>query len=305
MLWGLLIAGIFWARGKSHDVKCKGIEVEVVNDDNLPFVTPAAIKEELERNHISVVNHPVWQVDIDKIEGILAKSPYIEFAQCYLTAEGSLRVKVSQLVPVVRVFDGDNSYYLNKDGKKMRATASYHADVPIIRGHFDNRYPATRLLPLVQYVNNDSALNALVTMYNVQDSNNIFLIPSIYGHVINFGNIDNIESKFEKLQLFYRRVMPERGWMTFDTISVKWNHQVVATRRVKKVETVVQITEEDNEDEADLATAGMGEVQAPEKKKEEPKKEEPKKDVKKKEEPKKKDDPKKSVDKNKNNNKKK
>ncbi|MBR1936039.1 MAG: hypothetical protein IJ835_08340 [Muribaculaceae bacterium] len=258
LLWGLMLAGIFWARNKSRDVVCKGIRVEVMNDDELPFVTPQAIKEELARNRITVINRPMWQLNIDKIETALKRSPYIEDAECILSVDGQLLVKVSQIVPVVRVFDGESSYYLNKDGKRMRANAMYHADVPIIRGHFTDRYPATRLLPLVQYVNADSALSALVTMYNVQDSNNIFIVPSIYGHVVNFGNLDNIEGKFDKLRLFYRKVMPERGWMTFDTLSVKWNHQVVATRRVKKVETVIEYSAEDNEPEADMATVMMG-----------------------------------------------
>ena len=31
--------------------------------------------------------------------------------------------------------------------------------------------------------------------------------------------------------ILYRKVMPAKGWNTYDTISVKWSHQVVATRR--------------------------------------------------------------------------
>lgn len=260
LLWSLLIAGIFWARNKAKDVICREIKVEVVNDDDLPFVTPKAIKEELAKNHITVINKPLWQINSDKIEAILSRSPYIEQAQCIIMPEGVLMVKVSQIVPVVRVFDGETSYYLNKDGKRMKANAIYHADVPIIHGHFTAKYPATRLLPLINHVNNDSVLNSLVTMYNVVDSNNIFLIPSIYGHVINFGDISNINNKFAKLQLFYKKVMPQRGWMTFDTISLKWGHQIVATRRVKKVETVIEYSPEDDEAEADMETITMGDI---------------------------------------------
>ena len=40
--------------------------------------------------------------------------------------------------------------------------------------------------------------------------------------------------------------MPAKGWETYDTISVKWSHQVVATRRKKAVkETMVYDPEED------------------------------------------------------------
>ncbi len=299
LLWGLMIGGIYWARGKSRDVKCTGIKVEVVNEDNLPFVTPEAVKEELKRNHLSVLNKPLWQVDVDKVEMTLTRSPYIEHADCMLTPEGVLLVRVSQIVPVVRVFDGEDSYYLNKNGKRMEARHDYHANVPIIKGHFTKKFPATRLLPLVNFVNNDSAWSSLVTMYSVRDSNNIYLVPSIHGHIINFGSVSNIENKFAKLQLFYKKVMPQRGWMTFDTISVKWDHQVVATRRAKRVETVVEYTAEDDEAEADMETVTMGDVPAkaePDKKKEETKKKE---EPKKKAEPEKKKEEKKKPDKKK------
>lgn len=233
-----MIVGILWARDKSRDEVCNEIMVEVLNDDSTHFVTPAGVIHELERNHIIVKGKPVWQINVEDIEAKLGESQYIESVQCLFENGGRLKIKVEQIVPVMRVFDGNQSYYVNKDGKRMTAVSTFFANVPIIEGHFTKKYSPLRLLPLVKYVENDSALRSLVTMYCVHDTNNIYIVPSIHGHVVNIGNCDDFEGKFEKLKLFYKKVMPVKGWMHYDTISVKWNHQVVATKRDKTVEQV-------------------------------------------------------------------
>ena len=252
-----LTAGILWARYKSQGEVCASVEVEVINADSTSFVTPQGVLSDLEHQGMKFVGKRMADINASDIEEILGDSPYLEFADIVKCAEGKLLIRVSQLLPVLRVFDGENSYYVNRAGKRMDASIYYHTDVPVVQGHFTNKYPATRLLPLIDYVESDSLLRSLVTMYTVRDSNNIIIVPQISGHVVNMGNASGFENKFAKLLLFYREVMPKRGWNTFDTISVKWDHQIVATRRVKAVVPTIQYDDEDDEQAPDIQTMDM------------------------------------------------
>lgn len=259
----MLVAGILWARSRKADELCRRVKVEIVNSDSTQFVTEQGVMGELAQSGIKVVGKPMWQINAARIEEVLGKSEYLENVECVKARDGQLLIRASQLVPVMRVFDGDGvSYYVNAAGKRMNASAFYHSDVPVVQGHFTQRFPPTRLLPLVSYVEHDSLLRTLVTMYTVRDSNNVFLVPSIYGHVVNMGPVEDIENKFEKLKLFYREVMPAKGWETYDTISVKWSHQVVATRRKKAVKEVMTYDPEDDEVIPDLETMGVDENNA-------------------------------------------
>ena len=253
-----LTAGILWARDKSRGEVCTAVNVEVINSDSTAFVTPEGVIQDLKSQGVKIVGKRMADIDASKIEESLQHSPYLESADVVKCQDGRVLVRVSQLVPVLRVFDGDNSYYVNRAGKHMAATANYHSDVPVVQGHFTKRYPATRLLPLIDYVERDSLLHSLVTMYQVRDTNNIILVPDISGHVVNIGNADGFENKFAKLKLFYSEVMPKRGWNTFDTISVKWNHQVVATRRVKAVQQPLLFDPDDDEQAPDIETMTVG-----------------------------------------------
>lgn len=252
-----LIAGILWASYRSQGEVCASVEVEVINADSTSFVTPEGVLSDLEHQGLKFVGKRMADINASDVEDILGNSPYLEFADIVKCPEGKLLIRVSQLLPVLRVFDGESSYYVNRAGKRMDASIYYHTDVPVVQGHFTKRYPATRLLPLIDYVESDSLLHSLVTMYCVPDSNNIIIVPQISGHVINMGNATGFENKFAKLLLFYREVMPKRGWNTFDTISVKWDHQVVATRRVKAVVPTIEYDPEDDEQAPDVQTMDM------------------------------------------------
>lgn len=253
-----LIGGTIWARNKSLGEVCSIVDVEVVNADSTSFVTPRGVLDELHGQGIQLKGKRMGSIDASKIEEALQLSPYLESADIVKCQGGRLLIRVSQLVPIFRVFDGESSYYVNRAGKHMSANAYYHSDVPVVQGHFTRKYPATRLLPLIEYVENDSLLHSLVTMYCVRDTNNIIIVPNISGHVVNIGNATGFENKFEKLKLFYRQVMPKKGWETYDTISVKWNHQIVATRRVKAIQQSIQIAPEDDEQPPDIETMTVG-----------------------------------------------
>ena len=160
----------------------------------------------------------------------------------------------TSMITVMRVFDGLQSYYVNRKGKRMSATAQYHVDVPVVQGHFNAQFSPVKLLPLIDYVNSDESLSALVTMYSVRDSNNVYIVPCILGHVVNIGHIDNLDNKFAKLREFYTKVMPEKGWLYYDTISLKFSHQVVATRRVKAVKSDFDWANQPDEADADIET---------------------------------------------------
>lgn len=282
MLAVALAAGILWARDKVHGEVCTAVSVEVINSDSTSFVTPQGVLNDLQGRGVKLVGKKLASIDASQIEEALRQSPYLESADVVKCQDGRVLIRVSQLVPVLRVFDGEQSYYVNRAGKRMAATANYHSDVPIVQGHFTKQYPVTRLLPLVNYVERDTLLRSLVTMYQVRDTNNIIIVPEFSGHVVNIGNASGYENKFAKLKLFYSEVMPKRGWNTFDTISVKWNHQIVATRRAKAVAQVVQYDPEDDEQAPDIETMTVGAAddakKAPQgeatKKQDEPKKQE-------------------------------
>ncbi len=252
-----LVGMMMWSRNKSRGELCTDLVVEIANADSSAFVTSAGVKTQLEKSGIKTISLPMGEINTDKIETELERSEYLERAECTKCPGGVLLVRATQIVPVLRVFDGDRSYYINRAGKQMDATSAYHVDVPVVEGHFTPRYPATRILPLVNIIADDATLNELVAMYVMVDSNNVYIVPRINGHIVNVGNMDNLAGKMDKLKLFYSEVLPKVGWEKYDTISLKWDYRVVATRREKTKKIELDYNSIYDEPPADLQTMSI------------------------------------------------
>lgn len=225
-----------------------GVEINVTGSDRTGrnFVTVDGISSEL--TDMPSDTTLVSQVDLRGIERRLCDVVNIETARVTCSQTGRIHIDVVPMIPVARVFANDgSSYYINRAGKRLTADARYHVDVPVVTGDLgrNGNVAAVDLLPLMQYIAGDSLLNSLTTSLKVTPKGDVLLVPSIRGHVVNLGDPrdGNTADKFDRLLTMYRKVLPVKGWLYYDTISVKFAGQVVATRAKKRA--APQITEKE------------------------------------------------------------
>lgn len=239
-----------WANREADRHKCTGIIIKVVGTDNPKILerTKSGIETELSRYPEQIQGTPVHNLDTRKIEKYLSSISNFERVDCMINSNNHLLVEARPLEPVMRVFDRGKSYYINREGKRIETKAEFFTDVPVVCGNFNKNFTPKSVLPLVKYINNDPKLANLVGMIVARNERNLILVPRIKGHVVNFGDTTRMQEKSKNLFLFYRKVMPYKGWMEYDTISVKFRNQIVATRRNK----TKQQHSEDYTEEIDL-----------------------------------------------------
>lgn len=248
-----LILGITLTSGMAASDVCTGVDIIVADTAAHPFVTGRQLNRDLGDISSTAPGSPIGSIDTYALEKRLLSIDKVEEASVLVTTDRRIRINVVPMKPVARVFDGDRSYYINKDGKRMTATSRYHIDVPVIIGRLDRMHlPADSLLPLIDFIAADPTWDSFVSAVKVDSPRDIMLIPSIHGHVVNLGAPEGYEEKFARLHRFYTKVLPHTGWSRYDTISVKWRGQVVASR-ANKGGTVIPDIDEDI-DETDDAT---------------------------------------------------
>lgn len=246
---------------------CTGMRIEVIeeSDHTRNFVTAREIARELGDLPERAAGMLMDDIDTEDITERLRAIDKIEDVTVVKTTDRRILVTVTPLIPVARVFDASDSYYINKDNKRISASARYHTDVPLITGHFplsDTVFTPASLLPLLEWLDNNRKWGDLVTMIHVESPYDVIVVPAINGHVVNIGEPRDFDSKFERLGRMYTEVLPVKGWDYYDTLSVKWAGQVVGTRRVKPVAQAVTAIDEDD-DAADVSTMLAAEGVAP------------------------------------------
>lgn len=236
--------------------KCAGFDIRIAKTEgSRDFVTENEVKRLLKEWHMDATDRTASSVNLQNIEQRLCRVVNIESAMAQRMPDNTIRLTIVPMIPVARVFDfKGNSYYINRDGKRLTANARYHLDVPVISGNFDSIHSPAALIPLVEKLHNDSAWNAITSQVMVDPhTRDIILVPLIRGHVVNLGDTSAISDKLDRVMAMYRKVMPLKGWEFYDTISVKWAGQVVATRRVKSIpEPAVRFDQEGDIEEEDV-----------------------------------------------------
>ncbi|MCM1293087.1 MAG: hypothetical protein NC111_06815 [Bacteroides sp.] len=271
-LFAALTAGVviylgimaFVASSMAGTRKCTGVTIVVHDTAQYRFVTPEELKLELGNLPKRAKSIPLSSINTDSLERALARFDKIESVSVNILSDGRLLIDVVPMKPVARIFDtSGESYYINRSGKRIKADARYHLDVPVITGNFEGDFSPVSLIPLVDYINSDSLLTNFVSMIKVDSPTDIIVVPSIRGHVINLGDTLNYADKFRRVKTMYQRVMNVRGWQLYDTISVKWDDQIVATRRDKTLHEAELVAETTNAEDVDVSTMLSGHDVAP------------------------------------------
>lgn len=248
-LFAYVVAMFIWSRAEASRHKCTGIEVVIDGHSQVGSVTEQSVKDLVKEYPEMIVGQPIHSVNTHAIAEYLRNFNNFESVDCMITTQGHLKVKVTPMVPAIRVFDGSTSYYVNKDGKTMAALPGFHVDVPLVSGKFSNTFRPESLLPVVNFLHRDSLLSNVVGMIVVRDPENIILVPRVKGHVINLGDTSRLAEKRKAILTAYRSILPYKGWETYDTISVKFKGQIVATRHDKTPLYPVAVVEDDQDAE--------------------------------------------------------
>lgn len=232
------------------------VKIIVEGEDSTSFVTRHEVAT-IVKDYFTAGTIKPSAIRTYDIEQTLNGIDNIENARCTRRSNDRLWIEVTPMRPVARIFDDSGSYYINREGKRLTASLKYRCDVPVISGRLEGRHTAARLMPLLDYIAADESRTQLVTALNLEADGDVILIPPFRGHVINFGAPDtDIPNKFDRLVTMYRDILPVKGWDYYDTLSVKFRGQVVASRRKPRQRDPLLILDPDGDasDNEDIST---------------------------------------------------
>ena len=248
-----------WAIDYAEQQTLDDIVINIDQNSPTKFVTKEGVTQKLGKIADKIKHTPIADLNIEKLERQLSQDNSFENVECYITSDNKLQIDIIPMIPEIRVFSPDGkSYYINKDGKRIDTGNEFFMDLPVVTGHFDETFPAKNILSVTRHIAADDYLKNLITMIEVKSATNILLYPCFKGQVINIGDTTELTKKFDNLTLFYRKVMDYKGWETYDTISVKFRNQIVATRRDKsKKNHSIEVDDSVNIDEQSLQGVDM------------------------------------------------
>ncbi|MCB9365375.1 MAG: hypothetical protein H6587_12460 [Flavobacteriales bacterium] len=187
--------------------------------------------------------------DVLSIEQKINGNSAIKDAQVYKTIDGKIVVNVKQRRPIARIFTKGESYYLDEYGSLMPLSNKYTSRVVVVNGRlnepFASRYKFNYnqlpdsltsktmlddLFILTNYIDKSSFWKAQIEQIYVNKDLDLELIPKVGNHKIVLGGVDNLDNKFARLMVFYKKGLPKTGWNEYSEINLKFKNQIVCTK---------------------------------------------------------------------------
>jgi cell division protein FtsQ len=232
----LLLAYLFFAlfylnpRGKQDSI-CKELRVDIVDTLDRHYLTDNDIISSISKAGLSPVGKDLATINLAAIEKKLEENRLIKRTECYKTVDGTVRIKVYQRIPVLRIFSTKGNYYVDNEGEKMPVPGNFAAYVPIASGFIEDEFAKKQLYEFALFLQHDKFWNSQIKQIYVAPNGDVELTPAVGNHQIVLGGMENYKENLEKLRLFYDKGLSKVGWNKYSVINLKYKNQVVCTKK--------------------------------------------------------------------------
>ena len=246
-LWTLSIAGLVVllvaAMNARKNQVCKGYSITINNQQQGKwFIDKNDIVNVLTGQLPDVKNKSIAAFNLGKIEAELKKQIWIRDADLYFDNNGVLKIKVEEREPIARVFDQEgNSFYLDSTGHKLPLSDKMTAKLPVFTGfpanlarwtNASDKKLVTQIKNLSLYLLNNNFWMAQVSQIDITPARDFEMIPTIGNHVVELGDGNDYEKKFNRLFLFYKQVLAKTGMEKYQRIKVQYDNEVIGVKKI-------------------------------------------------------------------------
>lgn len=220
---------------------CKGNDINIRGVQNNFFIEKQDVSNFIQSiNKGMPAGKPINSFDLLKIKNELKKNVWIKEVEIFIDNNEILQVNISEREPVARIFPiSGSSFYLDTTMSLIPLSNKFSARLPVFTGFTGviGKLLSTDSAMLLEiknlsyYILKDSFWMAQIDQVNILGDGTFEIIPKIGNQVIDFGNANNYNEKFNNLLSFYKKIQCKAGWNKYSKISVRYKGQVIAMKR--------------------------------------------------------------------------
>lgn len=222
-------------RHSYNGVICQKIDIQIKDPHQQHLLTKEQILQNpLVRHYISTLIHqPIKDIDVSLLVKTIKTIPAIKQVTATKLWQGIIKVDIETKCIIARIIDAPYSpCYIDECGGIIHAQPDQCFNIRVLRGVSINsaqsikgKYP--ELLTLLQYIHHDKFLHYQITSIQLLENKKVILGTQIGNQIIEFGKIEHIKHKFEKLHIFYKHIIPYKGWGAYHRVNLEFHPQII------------------------------------------------------------------------------
>ena len=223
----LLLVAFAQNRYELREVKEVITKIDYANGNH--FITHEMVDSLLKKAHPDYPKMGMKRVYTRDMEYLLNKDEFISKANVYLENDGILFAEIIQEVPVARIHDGNQEYYISKFGRKVPLSDNYAAKVLLVEG---NIQPSDykNLVELIQLINDDNLLKNLVIGIRKESINSFILLVDDADYILELGKLEGLPEKLDNFKVFFEKYINQTAEMPYKKLNLRFKNQIVAIK---------------------------------------------------------------------------
>ena len=229
---------------KKHDeTLCKKPIFTIDKYGDNDFLNKSIILATLYNKGFKLKDQYLSEINILQVEEIINALPEVETAEVYKSIDGTMRIDITERNPVLRIFNNrGQSFYVDHNGEIMPLSNHFVAHTHVATGHINIGFKGNKqklpensivnqLFHVTDFIRKDTFLNSQVVQIDIDENQEIVLIPRVGEQKILFGNGDDIEDKFKRLKIFYKKGIKPQELNKYTTLNLKYKQQIICSKR--------------------------------------------------------------------------
>lgn len=242
LLTAALVASYLLGASHRKPVTCQGVSICIRDSASNQFIRPDEVRKILDSEYSGYIGLPIDEIDLTKIENILDGKSAIYKSEAYATKDSMLNVTITQRKPIVRFQKGSKGFYADETGYLFPLQSTYASHVQIVDGVIplknedgyrgipesaEDRQWLEHMINLVRYVDGSKVWKDKIVQITVEEDGNLTLVPREGKEKFIFGHPTDIESKFRKMELYYKGIKSSRTDKNYRWVDIRFDGQIV------------------------------------------------------------------------------
>jgi cell division protein FtsQ len=221
VIFGFLLS---FSLSRFNKAPLEKISVKMNSGSPVYFVDEKDVKDLVKKENPGLT---IGNLNIPYLEKTLNNMPAVDSANVYLNLNGNLNLDIKQRVPIFRIINGDQDFYVDEKGIEFPLSKNYSYPCMLVTGDV-KKAEYVKLGDLISKINSDD-FNKKFFIGISKNKDSYSLLTSEGNYSVELGSLDNIDFKVKGFKAFVTKFLVDQDPEKYSQISLKFDNQIVTT----------------------------------------------------------------------------
>jgi cell division protein FtsQ len=234
----MLLGLIGFVEKESDDREIKKVIIRLEDKEGNHFIDEEDIKRLISNHYTDSIRGKRYEeVNLKELEDRIYKNKFVEKVEVYKDHKGNLMADVTQWRALARIVQQSGPHaYIGENGNILPISSKYTARVVIVDGERAGKFldsafqvsaEAKAFVNLLRYIEKDPFLKAQVSQITYKKNGDLLIHSQVGDEIVEFGKADQVEEKFNKYKIYYKKILPAKGYNRYKRVNLKYKEQII------------------------------------------------------------------------------